>query len=388
VPRAEHRHGEDLRGAPSAVDGARKGDRLTVRGICRGTTVIDRNVVIEGIRTEDSGKPTLSGASSETIGRRRSGRDSNCGAENGQRVRVVEITTSARVTLRDLFITRGLAVRGAGIRNRGDLTLRDVQVRGNILDPHGFTGWGAGVYNEGRLRLNGGTRIAHNQGTCDTRYEVLNRDTIVMNGSSSIGSLGNMRHATLTMNGTSSLRGGIDGQLGNAGRVTMNDASWVRPEDRGRGQDGYHSGAGVYNGGTFTMNDASSIRDGRRPARGASNYGTFTMNDESSISGNPRGGLCNYRNGVVRMKDASSIHDNTGFCFGGGVLMVGGRLRLTGSSSITANAAIERTDEYACVLDGVHGGGIYHSGGHLVGVTCGPGGNVTGNTPDDCYFEP
>ena len=117
------------------------------------------------------------------------------------------------------------------------------------------------------------------------------------------------------------------------------------------------------------------------------------MNDQSSISGNPRGGLTNQGNGVVRMNDASSIHDNTGFCSGGGVLMLGGRLRMTGSSSITANAAIERTDGYECsyshrVYGGVlQGGGIFHSGGQLVGVTCGPGGNVYGNTPDDCYFE-
>ena len=219
--------GKTFTALQAAVDAARPGDRLTVRGICRGTTVIDRDLVIAGIRTGDSGKPTLSGASRETIERRRSGKDYNCGFENGQRVRVVEVTAGARVTLRDLVITRGRAVRGAGIRNRGDLTLRDVQVRGNILDPHEFTGWGAGVYNEGRLRLNGGTRIALNQSTCDARDEVFNRDTIVMNGSSSIGSLGNTRDATLTMNGTSSLRGRWDGQLGNLGRVTMNDASWV-----------------------------------------------------------------------------------------------------------------------------------------------------------------
>jgi predicted outer membrane repeat protein len=48
---------------------------------------------------------------------------------------------------------------------------------------------------------------------------------------------------------------------------------------------------------------------------------------------------------------------------------------MTGASTITGNTA-------------GRGGGIYAaSGSVLVGVTCGPGGNVTGNTPDDCYVE-
>jgi predicted outer membrane repeat protein len=48
---------------------------------------------------------------------------------------------------------------------------------------------------------------------------------------------------------------------------------------------------------------------------------------------------------------------------------------------MTRSATI--TDNTADQGGGIHAG----SGSILVGVTCGPGGNVYGNTPDDCYFE-
>jgi hypothetical protein len=354
-----------------AVDAARQRDRLTVKGVCVGKTVIDKDLVITGERTERTVKPVLSGAG---------------------KVRVLEIKQGARVSLRDLVITRGLAVRGAGIRNRGRLTLRDVVVRGNSNYPDTWRGRGPGVYNEGRLRLNGATRIAHNDPTNGSLYEVFNRGTLVVNGSSFIQDLTNQRHAALTMNGGSFLGGDRGGALFNDGRVTMNDASWVRPRPYATDDSSYVYG--VYNYGTFTMNDTTSIRDGRDQAAGVRNYGTyydepatFTMNDASSISGNPMGGLIN--DGIVRMSDDSSIHDNSNYCEGGGVLMWGGRLRMTGSSSITANAVIDHGTDDAWQCDyGVRGGGIYRSKGTLVGVTCGPGGNVYGNSPDDCYIEP
>ena len=145
------------------------------------------------------------------------------------RVRVVVTEKGVGVTLRDLVVTRGMARRGAGILNRGDLTLRDVAVRGNSTEPNDWRGQGPGVFNKGRLRLNGATRIAQNNWWNGTRGDVFNRGTLVMNGSSFIWYLGNRRHAALTMNGSQLPGRGWGGQLLNLGRVTMNDASWVRP---------------------------------------------------------------------------------------------------------------------------------------------------------------
>jgi hypothetical protein len=129
--------------------------------------------------------------------------------------------------------------------------------------------------------------------------------------------------------------------------------------------------------------------------RGVGNAGTLTMNDESSIHDNhwrqgrgpmgsfapapPGGGVINR--GTLTMNHASSIHGNStvsvvaGTGQGGGVYNAG-HMTMTGSSIITENRA------------GL-GGGLYNvSGGTLNGVVCGPGGNVYGNTPDDCFIEP
>jgi hypothetical protein len=59
-----------------------------------------------------------------------------------------------------------------------------------------------------------------------------------------------------------------------------------------------------------------------------------------------------YSNAPLTMNDGSSIHDNRAREAGGGVWI--------------------GTQEPPV----------------LTGVTCGPGGNVYGNTPDDCYIEP
>jgi hypothetical protein len=54
---------------------------------------------------------------------------------------------------------------------------------------------------------------------------------------------------------------------------------------------------------------------------------------------------------------------------------------MTGDSHISANESKTGGNGVAGL-----GGGIYNaSGGVLVGVIC--GGNVSGNTPDDCFIE-
>lgn len=161
----------------------------------------------------------------------------------------------------------------------------------------------------------------------------------------------------------------------------MNDASWIEP---GGGYDDSPFAWAVENHGTVTMSDGSSIRDGETYQRGVVNSGSFTMNDRAALTG--LGGVgVDIRAGMSTMNDGSSIKDNTMVCRGGAVELTGGSLVMTGDSSITGNALVVDTDGYSC--DVGHGGGIYVSGGTLVGVACGPGGNVSGNLPDDCYIE-
>jgi hypothetical protein len=109
------------------------------------------------------------------------------------------------------------------------------------------------------------------------------------------------------------------------------------------------------------------------------------MNDTSSIHGNRGvvgGGVSNEGFGSLTMNDSSSIHDNRANERGGGVAGV----------DLTMNDASSIHDNRAVAADGTpgQGGGIWYgsgSGDHVVGVTCGPGGNVHGNSPDDCVLE-
>jgi hypothetical protein len=82
--------------------------------------------------------------------------------------------------------------------------------------------------------------------------------------------------------------------------------------------------------------------------------------------------------GDVTMNDASSIADHRGSWYAWGLRMTdGGTLTMSGSSAIRGNRGHS------------FGGGLC-AGPDItrVGVTCGTGGNVYGNTPDDCCFEP
>ena len=134
---------------------------------------------------------------------------------------------------------------------------------------------------------------------------------------------------------------------------------------------------------SITMEDASSV-SGNKHSGVYLEGGTLTMDDRSSIFGNKSsdGGGADIEGRLV-MNDASSIHDNRANGRGGGVI-VWGALTMNDASSIHDNRAV--------AADGTpgHGGGVWLPSwreADPIGVTCGPGGNVYGNTPDDCFFE-
>jgi nitrous oxidase accessory protein NosD len=123
----------------AAVDRARGGARLVVRGTCAGSTTIDRDLRIRGSRRDGSGPATLQG---------------------GPGGPVVTIAAGARVTLAALRIRRGSgSAAGGGLRNEGSLVLREVLVRGNQAAD------GGGVYNAAgaTLRLGRGTILRANR---------------------------------------------------------------------------------------------------------------------------------------------------------------------------------------------------------------------------------
>ena len=378
-----------------AVDAARSGHRLTVRGLCRGSTVISKRLSIKGLRNRRSGRPSLSGVG---------------------KFRVLTVAPGARVTVRGLVVLRGRSVVparttasnvrvagrlngfGGAILNRGSLTLIDVQVRRSTAGRNG-RGGGGGIYNTGTLVLRGATKVRGN--FAPSGGGVDNRGTMQMNGSSAIlansadrgGGVANSR--SLTMNGSARIGrngAGSDGGVTNTGRLVMNDRSTISSNS-----GGFDGGAGgVFSGrkGTLIMRDEASIRANAsvESAGGgvANSGGVVRLSGSASIVANSAaacGGLLTRGTGHVTLNDSTSIRDNVATrTHGGGVCIRKGRFTMNRSSTVSGNSAPDKADDAAGTY---RGGGIYQSGGTLVKVSCGPQtmANVFLNTPDDCRLD-
>jgi hypothetical protein len=251
--------GQTFTALQPAVDAASPGHRLTVEGTCHGTTVIGKDLVINGLETETSGRPIL----------------------DGDGLGSVVTILSVAVTIEDLAIEGGAARGhlGGGLTNAlGSVNLRDVIVRRNA-------GSGGGIHTTGTLTLNGASSISEN----DHRGIVIRGGTVSMNHRSSV-------HDN---RGTSGVR------VRASGTIVMNDRSSIR--------DNAGTGLSVAKGSALTMNDSSSVtgnRDG-----GATVYASsvFTMNDSSTVSHNRAhvgvGGV-NTWDSVLIMNDSSTIARN------------------------------------------------------------------------------
>jgi predicted outer membrane repeat protein len=274
----------------AAVDAASPSHRLTVEGTCYGTTVIGKDLVISGIETETSGRPTL----------------------DGDGLGSVVTVLGAVVTIEDLMIEDGAATvgearwQGGGgiLQSAGTLTLRDVVVHRNTARR------GGGIASSGTLILAGATRITGNDAEERGGGVKVIGGRLTMNDASSIsqndaggGSGVYLDGGTLTMNDRSSIRGNrFSGVRADRGTIVMNDRSSIRGHPRG-------GGVRTYAPSTLTMNGHSSIR------------GNAAGNDGGGVDLGPRS--------VLTMNDASTITRNTaGVVFegreGGGIYVHGG----------------------------------------------------------------
>jgi hypothetical protein len=143
-------------------------------------------------------------------------------------------------------------------------------------------------------------------------------------------------------------------------------------------------GGGIDNRGTLTLNNVT-VRD-NKAGEGGGVYNrrgsSLTLEGRTRIVGNSEwygygGGVYLMRDSTLVMNDSSRIVGN--FVSGAPERSLGGGVYNAGT--VTMNDASR--------IRGNTSGGVYNaSGGILFGVVCGQGGNVTGNTPDDCYIEP
>jgi hypothetical protein len=255
---------------------------------------------------------------------------------------VLEVRHRGRVKLWGLVVVLGASYPLTGMYNAGHLLLRDVVVRRNRRCTDGTVAVFNGI--DGFLSLRGSSSISRN------RCHAYGRP-----GRYGGGAVRN--DGTLVMHDTSSIFDNRGRGLTNTGRVTMNDMSSIRVN---RALD--DASGGVWNDfeAVFTMNGASTISENSGSySGGVTNLGTFTMNDQSSI------------------------HDNHATVGSVGGFMNWGTLTMNGDASIVGNTAVTQAG-------GLRNGGAIGPIGTrtLVGVTCGPGGNVVANSPDDCDFDP
>lgn len=199
-----------------AVRAASAGDRLTVRGTCKGTTTIPKDVRIRGTRNATSGPPTLDGRAGGSV---------------------VTVASNAAVTIRSLKVTGGEDPSGGGIDNRGSLTLGDVIVGANAAEN------GGGVLNRAgaSLLLRGGSSVRRNIASA-RGGGVLNRvgATVRLKGSSAIrlntasqdgGGVLNAGSAVLILAGSSSIRAnraaGSGGGAHTGGTLVLRDSAVI-----------------------------------------------------------------------------------------------------------------------------------------------------------------
>jgi Cep192 domain 4 len=270
--------GENSNNLQTIIDNASAGDTIDISGTCAGHFGIDKNLTLAGVADTS---PTLDGQN------------------NG---RVLLVQSGVSVALNDLTITNGNFVLGAGILNRGTVTLNgSTSVSGNA---GGSSGNGAGIANG----------------------DSVGTSTLIMNGSSSVS--GNTA--------------GIDGPgiYNNGGTVTLNDSSSVHGNSSGG------SGGGIYNGGgTVTLNDSSSVYNNSSfNGGGIRSFNTLTLNDSSSVHDNTavRGGGIYSGVGVtvggtVTLNGSSSVYENTATGDGGGIDNHGATVSLYAASAVHDN---------------------------------------------------
>jgi hypothetical protein len=216
---------------------------------------------------------------------------------------VVTINTGTHVILSKLTITNGFASEGAGIYNKGNLTINDSTVSGNIA--YGFSCSGGGIANSGTLTINNST-IAGNSARGIVEE---------VNTHASGGGIANNR-GTVTINNSTvsgNAAGGyyaVGGGIANGGALTINNSTLYG--NRAGGQF-YSRAGGIANGGTLkisnstlSVNNASAVLSPAGPG-GISNTGTAVLQN-SILADNTQGGNCL---GAMTSKGYNLSSDNT-----------------------------------------------------------------------------
>lgn len=228
--------GGTARTLAGAVKAARPGDRLRVKGVCFGSTTIDRDLTIVGKKTAATGDPTLDGKGISHVLRVRKrvtvelvGLTIAHGNANGGQWPNQSgggIFSAGKLTLRRVLVAENFARSsggglrlegpttligttvsyngvtqdgdGCGIATSAPLTIRGGAVRNNVTTATSCVGAGIAAWDGSRVRLLGSVRIEENDAGIGDGAGVLVyagaslavRDTSVITGNVTTGNGG------------------------------------------------------------------------------------------------------------------------------------------------------------------------------------------------------
>ncbi|MFO1540899.1 MAG: hypothetical protein ACKOTZ_10750 [Chloroflexota bacterium] len=301
-------------------------------------------------------------------------------------LRIFDVTVGiSRIAIRGgTGVAAGPTTYGGGIYTAGTLTLTSVDVVGNSAT----AGGGIANVSTGTLTLRGSTRIrgaadgggVYSEGTLVVGGRTLitgNQASTTGGGIRTVGSVEIRDDAQVVDNTAGSEGGGIWGGIG--GSVVVRHRAVVRGNEAPTG------------GGLYLLGSTLALHDEARLIGNAALTGSgggvlvvdaaVTMDGASRIAGNTAvgdgGGI--WTNAAVTMSGTSRIVGNTGNIGGGVVLQsAAGILTMSAGSRIRLNTAT--TAPYA--------GGVYvGTDASLAGsAVCGT--TIEGNTPNDCYPPP
>lgn len=257
---------------------------------------------------------------------------------------VFYIGPSVDVSLTGLTIRNGFVNRGAGIRNRGQLTVTEATVSDNTASD-----WGGAILNEGTLTISG-SAVNGNSAPNGAAGAILNAGQLTV------------QNSTLSGNSANLLGGAIlntdGGTLTLAGTTLSANTAGV-------------DGGAIYNDGATVTVSNSTLADNAAADEGGGifNYaGTVTISGgtlSSNSAANEGGGIFNHFAGAMATVNGTVLSGNSAV-FGGGIYNDPDAVLALNSATLSGNTANNI------------GGGIYNEGDlTVIGATL--SGNSAGN---------
>ncbi len=317
-----------------------------------------------------------------------SGATVDAGGEGGINDRVFDIFGNMTVSLENLTVTGGKtpgsgtsAAFGAGIRNDGDLTLKNVTVTLNTAGDGNSGGGGGGIANFESLTLN---------------------DSMVSYNHAGDGIGG----------GASGAGGGAGGGIFSNGSTLSISNSMIMNNTAGDGEDNTDSGSGGPGGGIATYGGIITITDSTIQGNTAGAGGASTLAGSggngggfagtglititgSTISGNSAGlgggfgggdGGGMYTSGSVTIINSTVSGNQSGSNLGADKYAGDGGGIVSGSMVILRHSTVYN-NHTGSAANGGRGGGLYGQGNHYftLGSTIVAGNSAPGGGYPDCF---